>query len=105
MKPNLFICILVRVDGINVEISMNPNDQCRMYKVKALPDRTALNTVLTTAQTTRVALVKASKNKANLATDEVHVENRNHGLAWGNNRTVAIQKLIPINHCSISSLY
>ena len=30
---------------------------------------------------TIVALVKATKNKANLATDEVHMENRNHGLA------------------------
>ena len=62
-------------------------------------------TVLTMVQTTRVALVKASRNKANPATDEVHVENQNHGLAWGNNRTVGIQKLLPINHCSISSLY
>ena len=45
-----------------------------------------------TEQITRVALVKATKQKANLATDEVRVENRNHGLAWsqmGNNRTVA----------------
>ena len=38
-------------------------------------------TVLAMVQTSRVALVKASKSKANLATDEVHVENRNHGLA------------------------
>ena len=38
-------------------------------------------TVLATAQTTRVYLVKSSKNKANPATDEVHVENRDHGLA------------------------
>ena len=45
-----------------------------------------------TEQITRVALVKATKQKANSATDEVGVENRNHGLAWsqiGNNRTVA----------------
>ena len=45
-----------------------------------------------TEQITRVALVKATKQKANSATDEVRVENRNHGLAWsqiGNNRTVA----------------
>ena len=41
MKPNLFFCILVRVDGIYVEISMNPNNQCRLYNVKALPDRMA----------------------------------------------------------------
>ena len=32
-------------------------------------------------RTTIVAPVKATKNKANLATDEVHMENRNHGLA------------------------
>ena len=45
-----------------------------------------------TKQITRVALVEATKQKANPATDEVRVENRNHGLAWsqsGNNRTVA----------------
>ena len=40
MKPKLFFCILVCVDSIYVEISMNANDQCRLYKVKALPDRT-----------------------------------------------------------------
>ena len=39
-------------------------------------------TVLAMVQTTRVALVKASKNKANLATDEVRMESQNHGLAW-----------------------
>ena len=41
--------------------------------------------------TTKVALVKATKHKANPATDEVRVENRKHGLAWsksGNNKTV-----------------
>ena len=34
----------------------------------------------------QVALVKATKNlnQANPATDEVRVENRNHGLAWSN---------------------
>ena len=48
-------------------------------------------TILVTAQTTRFALVKVVKNKTNPATDEVHVENQNYGLAWserGNNRTV-----------------
>ena len=43
-------------------------------------------------QITRVALVEATKKKANPATDEIGVENRNRGLAWsqsGNNRTVA----------------
>ena len=29
----------------------------------------------------KVALAKATKHKANPATDEVRVENRNHGLA------------------------
>ena len=45
-----------------------------------------------TEQTTRVAFVEATKYEANPATDEVRVENRNHGLAWpqkGNNGTVA----------------
>ena len=45
-----------------------------------------------TEQISRVALVEATKNKANLATDEVRVDNRNHGLVEsqsGNNRTVA----------------
>ena len=32
--------------------------------------------------TTKVALVKAPKHKPNPATDEVRVENQNHGLAW-----------------------
>ena len=78
-KPKLFFCILVCVDSINVEISMNANDQCRLYKVKVL--QTEWITVLAMGQTTRVVLVKASKNKANLATDEVRVESQNHGLA------------------------
>ena len=30
MKTNFFIFIFVRVDGVNVEISMNPKDQCRL---------------------------------------------------------------------------
>ena len=34
-----------------------------------------------TEQITRVALVEATKKKAKPATDEVRVENRNHGLA------------------------
>ena len=42
------------------------------------------------ASTTKVALVKETKHKANPATDEVRVENRNHGLAWS--QTVAITK-------------
>ena len=46
-----------------------------------------------TQKITRGGLVEATKQKANPATDEVRVENRNHGLAWwsqsSNNRTVA----------------
>ena len=26
----IFFCILERVDGVNSEISINPNDQCRL---------------------------------------------------------------------------
>ena len=52
-----------------------------MYKVKAKLDRTAYRSRLSTKQVTRVALVKATKHKANPATDEVRVKNRNHGLA------------------------
>ena len=26
----IFFCILVRVDGVSVKISMNPKDQCRL---------------------------------------------------------------------------
>ena len=53
-----------------------------------------LDIITITEQITRVALVEATKKKANPATDEVRVENRNHGLfsAWSqseNNRTVA----------------
>ena len=79
-ETKIIFCILGRMDGINVEVSMNPNDQCisctrsKLYQTEQL-------TVLATAQTTIVALVKASKNKANPVTDEVCVENRNHGLA------------------------
>ena len=55
------------------------------------------------ARTTKVALVKATKHKADPATNEIRVENRNHGLAGsqsGNNKTVQtllsfiIQKLL-----------
>ena len=61
-----------------------------MPKVKAQLERTA---VLFSPQkrTTTLALEKATKHKANPATDEVRLENRNHGLAWshsGNNKTV-----------------
>ena len=28
---NYFFCILLHMDGVNVEISVNPNDHCRLY--------------------------------------------------------------------------
>ena len=40
-----------------------------------------VSVLATTKCTTKVALAKATKHKANPATDEVRVENRNHGLA------------------------
>ena len=49
-------------------------------------------------RTTDVALVKATKEKANLATDQVHMENWNMVRVWsqsGNNRKVA-RLLIPV---------
>ena len=55
------------------------------------------------AGTTKVSLLQSTKHKADTATNEVRVENRNHGLAWsesGNNKTVQtllsfiIQKLL-----------
>ena len=42
-------------------------------------------------RTTKLALEKATKHKANPATDEVRLKNWNHGLAWsqsGNNKPV-----------------
>ena len=52
-----------------------------MYKVKAQIKRTAYRSRHSTEEVTRVAHVKATKHKANAATDEVRVENRKHGLA------------------------
>ena len=51
VKPKYFFGILERVEGVDGEISMNPNDQCRskLSWTKRL-------TVLATAQTTRVLL-------------------------------------------------
>ena len=49
-------------------------------QVQSSIDRTAV-TFLPQQSTTKVALAKTTKHKANPATDEVRVENRNHGLA------------------------
>ena len=50
-NQNNFFWILQRVDGVNGEIPMNPNDQCRPKL-----SQTEQLTVLATAQTTRVLL-------------------------------------------------
>ena len=52
-----------------------------MYKDKAQVNRTAYRSHHSTEEVTRVAHVKATKHKANPATDEVRAENRNHSLA------------------------
>ena len=49
-------------------------------QVQSSIDRTAVP-FLPQQSTTKVAFAKATKHKANPATDEVRVENRNHGLA------------------------
>ena len=48
--------------------------------VQSSTDRTAVP-FSPRQSTTKVALLKATKHKANPATDEVREENRNHGLA------------------------
>ena len=68
--------ILIRHVGIYVQ-------------VQSSTDRTAVP-FSSQQSTTKVALTKATKHKANPATDEVREENRNHGLAWS--QTVAITK-------------
>ena len=50
--------------------------------LSALDIITICRTNNSSEQITRVALVAVTKKKANPATDEVRVENRNHGLAW-----------------------
>ena len=50
-------------------------------------------------RTTKVALVKATKHKANQATDEVRLGNRNHGLAGsqrGNSDNKTAQTLLSL---------
>ena len=74
------------MDGRTGEISMNLNDQCTrcrcMQFVQGESSGRQNGLPLSPRhRTTIVALVKATKDKANLATDEVHMENRNHGLA------------------------
>jgi len=130
-RVKLCFCILLPVDGVNVEISMNPNDQCRLYTFVLLiclkgrtarvkfwsfrskpPESWIWSGKMTQAFKSSIfdprcvfvqfqsparqnglpfslwhrqleALVKAPyKNKANPATDEVRMENRNQGLAW-----------------------
>ena len=59
--------ISIRHAGINVKVKAQKKE--RLYRCRH------------EKRTTKVALVKATKHKANPATDEVRVENRNHGLA------------------------
>ena len=60
-----------------------------LYEVKAQIGRSL--PFLSQHRQLELLLLKVVKNKANPATDEVHVENQNYGLGWsesGNNRTV-----------------
>ena len=59
--------ISIRHAGINVKVKAQQKK--RLYRSRH------------EKRTTKVALVKATKHKANPATDEVREENRNHGLA------------------------
>ena len=62
-------------------------------QVQSAIDRTAVP-FSSRQRTTKVALVKATKHKPNTATDEVRVENRNHGLAWSNENERTFQSII-----------
>ena len=55
---------------------MSPGAYFRNFTVTRAEQITAQN-----REITRVALVAATKKKANPATDELRVENQNHGLA------------------------
>ena len=53
-------------------------------------------------------LKKTTKHKANPASDEVRLENRNHGLAWsqsGNNKTVQTLAVNRILACITGALW
>ena len=55
-----------------------------------------------------IALEKATKHKANPATDEVLLENQNHGLAWpqnGSNNTVQTLAVNLILACITGALW
>ena len=59
-------------------------------------------------RTTKLALEKTIKHKANPASDEVRLENRNHGLAWsqsGNNKTVQTLAVNLILACITGALW
>ena len=56
----------------------------------------------------KLALEKATKHKANPATDEVRLENQNHGLAWsqsGSNNTVQTLAVNLILACITGALW
>ena len=59
-------------------------------------------------RTSKLALEKATKHKANPATDEVLLENQNHGLAWpqsGSNNTVQTLAVNLILACLTGALW
>ena len=65
--------------GSSMEICQHPSKT--RQPLSMLDIITICRTNNSTEQITRVALVAATKKKANPATDEVRVENRNHRLA------------------------
>ena len=60
-------------------------------------------------RTTKLALEKTTKHKANPESDEVRLENRNHGLAWSqsgnNNKTVQTLAVNLILACITGALW
>ena len=58
----------------------SPMEICQHLSKTCQPLST-LDIITITEQITRVALVETTTKKTNPATDEVRVENRNHGLA------------------------
>ena len=96
LQVKCFESILKGQDIIEVSYLLNLASRC--YFTALYRSR------LDKAGSTNAALVKATKHKANAATNEVRVENRSHGLAWsqsGNNKTAQtllsfiIRKLLP----------
>ena len=87
------------MDGINVEVSMNPNDQCisctrsKLYQTEQL-------TVLATAQTTRVALVKAKHLRTKLTRQLMKFAWRTETIVLPDQR-VAITEAVSYTHLTL----